>query len=376
MKKIGVYLLHSHHTFLADFIKMEIEYFDEIHLFTTPKIVSLIYDINPEFATEKKIILHLLNNSNYVSYNKYVSVSSENLNKIIISPVFSRMGIFSLLFLKPKCETVYIDVSFGDYVLNVYNFFHWDIITNWFLKQIYVRKLDSATSLWLSSRSVIKQIKIKWPNKPLHFIPFNFYKPLEPITNYHKKINITTTGGIESARKDFEPLFKAIDILIREKDNCLNHLQFTILGSIKSNDNVFGIETLARFKAINNKLGFDLFLYFEDLYISEHIYREHIQRTDILLNTIATTQYQYGKMSSGMSETMSYGIPGIYPWGYEIVDEFIPFSILFKDEVELANTLKSLTKNQIESLRLETTKVAEQFSIFNYKKIIFNYLNN
>lgn len=373
--KIGIYLLQSHHTFLFDFIKIMESSSNDIHLFISKNTLSLLKELDEDI--ENKTKSHLFTSDiNLIKYNKYVSKVSKELDFFVLSPLFSRKGLFSQVFLNLHCKYVIIEVTFGDVFINHYGFFHWDKFTNNILKTIYKRELNKADGLWFSSRSIIQKIK-PYISKNTLFIPFNFYdetKFLKKTNKKNKQITITITGGIEEGRKDYKDFLKAVNLLIEDKSFDLNSVKFISLGSIKNQRNNYGKSINKQCREINEKVGFELIKTFEELYISESVYRDNIEKTDIILNPINLKQYKFGKFNSGMSESIAFAIPGIYPKGYEIVEEIYNSSLFYNGAEDLYNIIKNLSSENINSLSLKAIENSKLFSFERYSELISKFI--
>jgi len=375
--KIGVYLINIHHTFLNDFIRILNPEKNEVHLFVSEKIYKLLIELSPDI--NGTTIPYIYNGKGIIAYNKEITKQSKNLDCIVISPNSGRKGIFSHLFLRPKCPYLFIDVLFGDVFLNFYGFFKWDSVSNFIYKWIYKRMMHKSAGLIYSSVPIMNMITY-YIKKPTIFFPFNFfhsetYLESNSIPRTGKTV-FTITGTLEQRRKDMSCLFEALDLLLKDTDFNKDQFQIVILGGLLSDKNQFGKDCISKAKKYNIFFGKEVIITFDTIFIDEPVYRKWISVTDVILNAINMEQYKYGKFCSGMSESISYCLPGIYPTEYRILDELSSSSLKFSSGYELAELIKLLTnnKNYLEELSVNALNNSQSFSIVNYRKKIFSFI--
>ncbi|OFX23149.1 MAG: hypothetical protein A2033_15405 [Bacteroidetes bacterium GWA2_31_9] len=373
--KIGIYLINIHHTVLDDLVKIFEPGINEIHLFISNKLLSSLKVLNPKI--EQQAVLHIYTGDSLNRYNKIVSKFSENLDYMIVSPNSGRQGIISHLFLKPRCKYLFIDVIFGDAYLNYFNFFVFGILWNSIYRILYKLQMKRANGLIYSSRSVMNELK-PFINKKMLFIPFNFYDNNRLIPKLQKEdyFTFTATGTMEKRRKDFSQLFEALKILINDKEADISNMRIVMLGGLLNDNNEFGLDMISKSKELNKLAKFDLIKIFEEKFIGESTYRHYISQTNVILNPLNMENYKYGKFCSGMSECISYSLPGLYPESYEFLEELNTSSVKYSNANDLYLIFKKVISDceYYKYLLNEAKKNSKHFSIENIRDEIYQFL--
>ena len=329
--------------------------------------------------------IHVLKNRYYMPlFNIYVSLTSQKLEVIIANTLQGgRLNLLSYLFLRPQCKYILVDSLHGDAYLRIFNKFSWDRLNNFFAYKISQYHINMSNGLIYHSREIIKKI-CNYTNKPIMFMPFSFFKDRNNETSrskkpnfYSNKITFTITGGIEKNRKDYTYFFDAIKILGEKNPSVLEKIDIVFGGTIKKKDNIFGRSILNGAKKINSKYG-DIIKFYTQLYIPEEEYRKNIEEADILLNLINLKYYKFGGFSSGLSESITYSIPNIYPKGYKILDELRSSTLFFHNAESLARIIEKIVNDKVffSKLKNEALNNSRKFSIGIYSDELLKFINN
>ena len=115
-----------------------------------------------------------------------------------------------------------------------------------------------------------------------------------------------------------------------------------------------------------------------DKYIPENKYREIVAKSDVIINPIRLKNYKFGGLCSGVVESIIWAIPGVYPNGYEIVNELLSSSLFYDDTKELVKTIYQLVVNtdQLKYLKNQALKNSKKFDIKIQEKQLINFIND
>jgi len=105
-------------------------------------------------------------------------------------------------------------------------------IRHFFERRLELRTLSSANALTTVSQPLVEKLKELHKNKNVYSIP-NGYDPeqLNPGIPLTKKFSITYTGRLYKGRRDPEPLFKVLKILIDENKIDPKTIEINFFGS-------------------------------------------------------------------------------------------------------------------------------------------------
>ena len=377
--RIGIYdISASHFTVLNNLIKIfSDQYRFEIFLFISEKQYKELSEVN---VSQVNHITLKINSNRYKTFlfNLKVSTFSTKLDVLIVNSLKrDRVDLLSHMFLKPRCKYILIDSLYGDTYLRCFNKFNHGKITNYFAYRVYQHQLDSADKLIYHSRPVIDALK-KFTDKTMEFLPFGLWEE-----NYKKnrgksdkKIVFTIIGGAEEFRRDYNVVFNAVNIIANKYPYILDNFQIVFLGTPKYDCNYYGQSILKKAANINSSFNKDIFIFFYN-YIPEKIYREYIARTDVIINPLVLSYYPLGGFCSGMAESISHAIPGIYPDGYSIVIELASSSEFYNTTDELAEIIfRLVSTNKIESLNNLAMENSKKFDLNIQKDRLINFILN
>lgn len=375
--KIGIYeTSHSHQAFLYNLIRLLNPDVNDVHLFLSPHIYKLISKIDSEMIN--KTIVHINYSKHKFIFNIFVSKYTQNLDIFIACSLGgNKWDYLSFLFLLPQCKYILVDSHYGNTFLNISGWFsEWNRILKFVIINISKFQIKKADKLIYHSRGVIQQIK-NYTNKPLMFLPFTLFDEYnKKLSQTSEKIIFTITGGIEKKRKDYSILFPAIEQLLEYDPDLVNKFSVVFLGTIKYSENIYGISVINNAKKINNKYG-KIINYFDDFFIPEEIYKKTMHQTDIIINTINLNYYKFGIFCSGLCESISNSIPGIYPFGYDVVDELFTSSLFYKSSDDLVDIMRKIVDEPefIINLKAKSIKNSKKISIKNYRSKLLNFIS-
>lgn len=323
-------------------------YISEYMFINLPKLDQHILDGTTlhvmRYHFPEKTILHVLKNRlTKMIYNFHVSQLSRGLDIFVANTLGGgRLNVLSYPFLRPQCNYVLVESLYGSTYLRALSFFSWDKVLNYFAYKICQWQIDRADKLLYHSREVIEKVK-SHTNKPLMFMPFNFFEErcITKKGGDNDKIILTVSGGIEKERRDFTHFFPALEILLKNNPGIREKISIVLLGTIKKKNNAFGISIVEKAKEFNCNFG-RIIKYYEDLFIPEEEYRRRVEATDILMNPINLEKYKLAMFTCGLSEAITYSIPGIYPEGYKVMKELDSSSLFFRDSQTLADLIKKI----------------------------------
>lgn len=389
--KIGIYEAStSHLIFLYYLIKMmkllknvEIYLFiSEYMLANLPKLDkhilegTILYVLRYRFP-EKTLFYVIKNRFLKLIYNCHVSRISHKLDIFIANSLGGgRLNLFSYPFLRPQCNYILVESLYGDPYLRVFNKFNWDKLSNYLAYKISQWQIDKANKLIFHSRDVIGKVK-HYTDKPIMFMPFNFYEERDPAKkiNNKEKIIFTVSGGIEKRRKNYAFFFQALKILLENDPGLKEKISVVFLGTIKRKNNAFGISIIEDVKKFNHKFG-NIIRYYEELFISEDEYRKKIEETDILINPLNVNYYKFDVFTSGLGEAISYSIPGIYPEGFKTMRELTSSSLFFHDSRTLADLMKEIIVEPdfLRELKINAAINSRKVMLDDYAVKLYNFL--
>ena len=335
----------GHYTFLVQLLQNVHSLQYEIYLFTSQKIYEDL-KLNHKDLIEAMHIKITKSKFTKLFYNIYVSYLSRKYDLFIANTLQGgRISLISYLFLIPQCEYILIDSLYGDVYLKEFNKFRWDRFTNYVAYKISQKQIMRADKLIYHSREIIKMVREYLPSVSFLYLPFAFYDEKLNIgvsMPDKKKTTFTITGGIESFRKDYDLIFSSLELAIAKNSDIAKQLKIVFLGTPKTKNNSYGWSIIKKAESFNKKFG-NIITFYDHVYIDEHEYRQRIGETDVIVNPIKLDYYKYETFCSGLCESITYSIPGLYPYGYSVIDEMSSSSLFFKDAPELSELMLNLT---------------------------------
>lgn len=370
-KKIGIYETMGHYTFLVQLLQNVHSLQYEIYLFTSQKIYEelklhhneLIEDMHIKVTRSKFTKLF---------YNIYVSYLSREYDLFIANTLQGgRISLISYLFLIPQCEYILVESLYGDMYLRELNKFRWDRFTNYIAYKISQIQITRADKLIYHSREIIQKMSKYLPLKPMLFLPFACYDGKiysDKSISVKGKTTLTITGGIERFRKDYDYIFEALELAMEKNSNIAKQIRIIFLGTPKMKTNSYGWSIIKKAESFNTKFG-EIITFYKNKYIDEEEYRQRIRETDVLINPINIEYYKYETFCSGLCESITYSIPGLYPYGYSVIDEMRSSSLFFKDARELSLLLLKLTSDNeyLNGLAKSALENSKNLSLEHYK---------
>ena len=370
MKKIAIYEMHGHQSFLFDIIKLLEPLSNEIHVFTTKNILNHLLAIDKSISNN--LVLHIYNGKFMFFFNIGISIFTKKCDLFIANSLIGGMrALLNYSFLVPRCKYILGDALLGDSIMT-FNLFLGKTKLGHIIKRfLYNIHIKRANILIYTSQELTSIIE-KEINKNTIFLPFTFFRGKSELNVYDESAQplfITITGGIEQRRKNYNVFFKSLNLLINDSSVNMSKYKFIFLGTPKNVKNRYGYEIINKAREINKSCKYQIIKFFETIFIEESTYRYYINKTHIILNPLNMDYYNYGKFSSGMSESISYGIPGIYPSDYIILDGLKSSSLFYYDAKSLYNTIKSLINNkkQLARLYFEAHNNSKKFSYDNFR---------
>lgn len=370
-KKIGIYETRGHYTFLVQFLQILHSLQYEIFLFTSQKIYEEL-KLNHKDLIEDMHIKVTKSKFTKLFFNIYVSYLSRKYDLFIANTLQGgRISLLSYLFLIPKCEYILIDSLYGDVYLKEFNKFRWDRYTNYIAYKISQKQITRADKLIYHSREIIKKIRESLPSKSFLYLPFAFYDEnmnMGVSLSDKKKTTFTVTGGIENFRKDYDLIFESLELAIEKNSNIAKQIKIIFLGTPKTKNNSYGWSIIKKAESFNKKFG-EIITFYDHVYIDESEYRQRIRETDVIVNPIKLNYYKYDSFCSGLCESITYSIPGLYPYGYNIIDEMSSSSLFFNDPPELSELILKLTSDDeyLNRLAKNALENSNNLSLEHYK---------
>ncbi len=372
IQRIGLYETVAHAHFLYYFIRI-IPKDVECHLYLNKQVRKDLLAIDPDVETRCTIHFYRFRFFK-IFFNLFVSFHSRKLDAMVINSLLgSRDDILSYFFLRPFCSSFIVDALYGDVYLNNQNFFRYGPFFNTLGR--YVNKYHHRRSKGILVHSQIVKEKLSFLKKPLIYCPYTFYEGKR--TKVSNRFKITIPGSIHEFRRDYELVIQALKACLDKDPSFSDRIEIVFFGSNREGSHYLS-HILNLVKKLN--LGKELLpiTYFENSsYLPEKEYRDVIESTDLVLNPLNNANfYQNGRYCGGLCESISYGIPGIYPSWYQVPKELESSCLFYSNKEDLISLFLNCFNNQPTFMSLKQTALDNSacFSVSSFKDSLWDSL--
>lgn len=268
-------------------------------------------------------------------------IRSNNIDLLLISPVFDSYGALNRIVKKVKCKKVITTHNVNTW----FNGRFWS--PNSLMDRINMRSILKNCDYVAVEDFIFNHLKstndVLFQNYKFIYIPFTLFHERKE-RKYFKtdgKVKVVLTGAIDGDRRRYEDVLDVINHFAKKQDQ----ITFSFAGRAKGE---YGVGIKRKLGEIKNKYP-ELVSFFEDDSTAE-MFKKEMETSDIVLSTSTITFKGMGtveyigktKPTAAIHDMMSYELPGLLPAHLKVPACLEGSAFNYHDTNELIGVLENL----------------------------------